>query len=96
MRSSQLDAERLDDELTSMLREQLLRCATWVLKPGLLARLQPELTLLLDLLVSCRALQWVMQKKQLATGCSRLMDLADFVAIGRVAVPALCSRFLHV
>lgn len=57
MRSSQLDAERLDDELTSMLREQLLRCATWVLKPGLLARLQPELTLLLDLLVSCCALQ---------------------------------------
>lgn len=52
MRSSQLDAERLDEELTSMLREQLLRCATWVLKPGLLARLQPELTLLLDLLVS--------------------------------------------
>lgn len=56
MRSSQLDAERLDEELTSMLREQLLRCASWVLQPGLLARLQPELTLLLDLLVSVPAL----------------------------------------
>ena len=51
MRSSQLDAERLDEELTGMLREQLLRCAAWLLQPGLLARLQPELTLLLDLLV---------------------------------------------
>lgn len=50
MRSSQLDAERLDEELGGMLREQFLRAFAF-LRPGAVARLQPELTLLLDLLV---------------------------------------------
>lgn len=51
MRSSQLDAERLDEELTSLLREQFMRCFA-LFRPGLVAQLQPELTLLLDILVS--------------------------------------------
>lgn len=51
MRSSQLDAERLDEELTSLLREQLQRCFA-LFRPGLISRLQPEITLLLDFLVS--------------------------------------------
>lgn len=50
MRSSQLDAGRLDDELTSMLREQFL-AAFALFRPAAVARLQPELTLLLELLV---------------------------------------------
>lgn len=50
MRSSQLDAARLDDELTSMLREQFLS-AFALFRPAVVARLQPELTLLLELLV---------------------------------------------
>ena len=54
MRSSQLDADRLDQELTSLLREQLLK-AFALFRPGLVARLQPELTLLLDLLVRSAA-----------------------------------------
>ncbi|KAL4425471.1 hypothetical protein ABPG75_009487 [Micractinium tetrahymenae] len=50
MRSSQLDAARLDDELTGMLREQFLS-AFALFRPAAVARLQPELTLLLDLLI---------------------------------------------
>lgn len=50
MRSSQLDAARLDEELSSMLREQFLR-AFALFRPAAVARLQPELTLLLDFLV---------------------------------------------
>ena len=51
-RSSQLDAERLDEELSSMLREQFQR-AFALFRPGTVARLQPELALLLDFLVRC-------------------------------------------
>ena len=51
MRSSQLDAARLDEELTEMLREQFMRTFA-LFRPGAVARLQPELTLLLDFLVS--------------------------------------------
>lgn len=50
MRSTQLDAVRLDDELASMLREQFMR-AFAPLCPAAVARLQPELLLLLDFLV---------------------------------------------
>lgn len=50
LRSSQLDAARLDEELSAMLREQFLRCFA-LFRPGAVARLHPELTLLLDLLV---------------------------------------------
>lgn len=51
MRSSQLDAARLDEELTSMLRDQFMRAFRFLFRPGAVARLQPELTLLLDFLV---------------------------------------------
>ena len=47
---SQIDAGRLDAELTSLLREQLLRVFARV-HPGAVARRTPELTLGLDLLV---------------------------------------------
>lgn len=50
MRSSQLDAARLDDELGAMLREQFMRCFA-LARPAAVARLQPELALLLDFLV---------------------------------------------
>lgn len=50
MRSSQMDAARLDEELSSMLREQFLRAFS-LFRPAAVARLQPELTLLLDFLV---------------------------------------------
>jgi hypothetical protein len=54
MRSSQLDAARLDEELTAMLREQFMR-AFALFRPGAVARMQPELTLLLDFLVGAAA-----------------------------------------
>ena len=50
LRVSQIDAGRLDAELTSLLREQLLRVFARV-HPGAVARRTPELTLGLDLLV---------------------------------------------
>mmetsp|Transcript_11079 Transcript_11079/g.17803 ORF Transcript_11079/g.17803 Transcript_11079/m.17803 type:complete len:128 (+) Transcript_11079:131-514(+) len=57
---SQIDAGRLDGELTSLLREQFMRVFSR-LHPGAVAHLQPELTFVLDLLVfyftvwSCRS-----------------------------------------
>jgi peroxin-2 len=50
MRSSQLDAARLDEELTSMLKEQFTKIFA-LFQPGLISRLQPELTLALDFLI---------------------------------------------
>ena len=50
LRVSQIDAGRLDAELTSLLREQLLRVFARV-HPAAVARRTPELTLGLDLLV---------------------------------------------
>lgn len=50
MRSSQLDAARLDEELTSMLKEQFMKIFA-LFQPGLISRLQPELTLALDFLI---------------------------------------------
>ncbi|KAH7625018.1 hypothetical protein Ndes2526B_g00394 [Nannochloris sp. 'desiccata'] len=50
MRSSQADASRLDDELTSLLREQFMRIFS-LFHPGTVGRLQPELTVLLDFLI---------------------------------------------
>jgi len=50
MRASQMDAGRLDVELTSMLQEQFMKAFTWV-QPRLLNALRPELTLLLDYLI---------------------------------------------
>ena len=50
LRVSQIDAGRLDAELTSLLREQLLRVFARV-HPGAVAHRTPELTLGLDLLV---------------------------------------------
>jgi peroxin-2 len=53
MRSSQLDAARLDEELSGMLREQFLRAFAFF-RPAAVAQLQPELSLLLDFLVGSR------------------------------------------
>ena len=50
LRVSQIDAGRLDGELTSLLREQFLRIFTRV-RPGAVAAAAPELNLGLDLLV---------------------------------------------
>ncbi|GAB4816936.1 hypothetical protein N2152v2_003982 [Parachlorella kessleri] len=50
MRSSQLDAARLDDELTGMLREQFMKVFA-LFQPGAIASMYMELTLLLDLLI---------------------------------------------
>jgi peroxin-2 len=50
LRVSQIDAGRLDGELTSLLREQFLRIFSRV-QPGAVARAAPELNLGLDLLV---------------------------------------------
>lgn len=51
MRASQLDAARLDVELTAMLREQFMKIFS-LFQPRIISALQPELTLLLDFLVS--------------------------------------------
>ena len=51
MRASQLDAARLDIELTAMLREQFMKIFS-LFQPRIISALQPELTLLLDFLVS--------------------------------------------
>lgn len=45
-----MDAQRLDVEMTGMLREQLMKVFSFV-RPGLLSRIEPELTLILDALV---------------------------------------------
>lgn len=50
MRASQLDAARLDVELTAMLREQFMKIFS-LFQPRIISALQPELTLLLDFLV---------------------------------------------
>ncbi|EIE19454.1 hypothetical protein COCSUDRAFT_38277 [Coccomyxa subellipsoidea C-169] len=50
MRASQLDAARLDSELTAMLREQFMRIFS-LCQPRLITALQPELTLFLDILI---------------------------------------------
>ena len=50
LRVSQIDAGRLDVELTSLLREQFLRIFSRV-QPGAVARAAPELNLGLDALV---------------------------------------------
>lgn len=67
MRSSQLDAARLDDELTGMLQEQFLS-AFALFRPAAVARLQPELTLLLELLVGAAL-------KRLWPGVRRTIEL---------------------
>ena len=51
MRASQLDAARLDTELTAMLKEQFLKVFTYF-QPRVITALQPELSLVLQLLVS--------------------------------------------
>lgn len=50
MRSSQLDAAMLDDELISILKEQFMKTFA-LFKPGMTSALQPELNLILDLLI---------------------------------------------
>ncbi|KAK9830469.1 hypothetical protein WJX72_011919 [[Myrmecia] bisecta] len=50
MRASQLDAFRLDSELTAMLREQFMRIFA-LFQPRVISALQPELVLLLDFLI---------------------------------------------
>lgn len=50
MRASQLDAARLDTELTAMLKEQFMRIFSFF-QPRLISALQPELTLILELLI---------------------------------------------
>ena len=51
MRASQLDAARLDTELSAMLKEQFMKIFSFF-QPRLISAFQPELTLLLELLVS--------------------------------------------
>jgi peroxin-2 len=51
LRVSQIDAGRLDVELTSLLREQFLKIFGRTQPPGSVARAAPELNLLLDLLL---------------------------------------------
>lgn len=51
MRASQLDAARLDVELTAMLQEQFMKVFTYF-QPRVVTALQPELSLILQLLVS--------------------------------------------
>lgn len=50
MRASQLDAARLDTELAAMLKEQFLKIFSFF-QPRLISAFQPELTLILELLV---------------------------------------------
>mmetsp|Transcript_7025 Transcript_7025/g.20555 ORF Transcript_7025/g.20555 Transcript_7025/m.20555 type:complete len:166 (+) Transcript_7025:316-813(+) len=50
-RVAQLDAGRLDQEMTGMLQEQMTKALKYF-TPGVMASLQPEVTLLLDLLLS--------------------------------------------
>ncbi|CAK0781587.1 hypothetical protein CVIRNUC_005414 [Coccomyxa viridis] len=50
MRASQLDAARLDEELTAMLKEHFIRIFG-LFQPRIISALQPELGLLLDFLV---------------------------------------------
>ncbi|KAK9845945.1 hypothetical protein WJX81_006604 [Elliptochloris bilobata] len=50
MRASQLDAARLDNELTAMLREQFMRIFS-LFQPRVVSALQPELTLVLEYLI---------------------------------------------
>lgn len=50
MRASQLDAARLDTELAAMLREQFMKIFSFF-QPRLISAFQPELTLILELLV---------------------------------------------
>ena len=52
MRASQLDAARLDTELTAMLKEQFMKIFSFF-QPRLISALQPELPLILELLVGC-------------------------------------------
>ncbi len=51
MRASQLDAARLDTELSAMLKEQFMKIFSYF-QPRLISAFQPELTLILELLVS--------------------------------------------
>lgn len=50
MRASQLDAARLDTELSAMLKEQFMKIFSFF-QPRLISAFQPELTLLLELLI---------------------------------------------
>ena len=50
LRSSQIDAAHLDEELSGMLREQVTRTVSF-LDPALMARFQPEIAALLDFLI---------------------------------------------
>ncbi|KAL3138101.1 hypothetical protein ABBQ38_005331 [Trebouxia sp. C0009 RCD-2024] len=50
MRASQLDAARLDTELAAMLREQFMKIFSFF-QPRLISAFQPELTLILELLI---------------------------------------------
>ena len=55
MRASQLDAARLDTELSAMLKEQFMKIFSYF-QPRLISAFQPELTLILELLVSSNLL----------------------------------------
>ncbi|DBB13024.1 TPA: hypothetical protein ACH3X3_005760 [Trebouxia sp. C0006] len=50
MRASQLDAARLDTELSAMLKEQFMKIFSYF-QPRLISAFQPELTLILELLI---------------------------------------------
>lgn len=50
MRASQLDAARLDTELAAMLKEQFMKIFSFF-QPRVISAFQPELTLILELLV---------------------------------------------
>ncbi|WIA19819.1 hypothetical protein OEZ85_005727 [Tetradesmus obliquus] len=69
LRSSQLDAHRLDAELTTMLQEQFMAAFT-LFQPGRVSNLAPELNLLLAGLV-----YWLSIWQGRATPGSELMNL---------------------
>lgn len=70
LRSSQLDAGRLDKELISMLKGELLHACSLLMQLGDLAHLEPETTTLLSLIVFAMSVG-----RGLATPASQLLNL---------------------
>lgn len=73
LRSSQLDAARLDDELISMLHEQFMKIFSYF-KPGQVQSLEPELNAVLLLLVGAAA-------KEHAGGCRSGLGCAAEISV---------------
>jgi peroxin-2 len=105
MRSSQLDAARLDEELTSMLKEQFMKIFA-LFQPGLISRLQPELTLALDFLIfrlsvwtgqplpgmALMNLRFRNERESTSTTRSRNNNMIDSTLLSGVGGPGLSRR----